>query len=62
MRLYYAQLLQLFFSAPHLNLLMKQSLGIHCFTVFQKVKDRIKPQVYPKETSEKRSCRTQETF
>lgn len=53
MRLYYAQLLQLFFSAPHLYFLMKQSLGIHCFTVFQKVKYRIKSQVYHKEISEK---------
>lgn len=55
MRLYYAQVLQLFFSAPHLNFLMKQTLGIHCFAIFQKVKYRIKHQVYHKEISEKRS-------
>lgn len=63
MRQYYAQLLQPFFSAPQLNSLLKQSLGFCFFTVFQKVKYRIRPQHYHKEISEKHlAVNTQETF
>lgn len=63
MRQCYAQLLQPFFSTPHLKSLLKQSWGFYCFTVLQKVKYRITPQHYHKEISEKLlAIHTQETF